>query len=94
MSQQKVDKYKENKANRSQIMKKQKRIVRTEMVAMVVVIVGLLVWFGYSYHGRVEEKKPPVEYPIDSGVIDDYLSDLGTPADETDEADEVETEEQ
>ena len=86
MSQQKVDKYKQDKANRSQIMKKQKRSIRIEIIAVTVLMIGLLGWFGHSYYERVEETKPPVDYPIDSGAIDDYLSDLDAPANEADDA--------
>ena len=105
MSQKKVDKYKEEKANRSQIIKKQKRVVRIEIIAMAVVVVGLLGWFAWSYHERDEKIKPPTEYPIESGAIDDYLNGLDTAdteaedagADDTEaedtEADDAETEE-
>ena len=92
MSQQKVDKYKQDKANRSQIIKKQKRAVRIEFIAAAVVMIGLVGWFAHSYYDRVAETKPPVEYPIDSAVVDEYLNDLNTPADEADGT--VEEEEQ
>ena len=90
MSQQKVDKYKADKANRSQIMKKQKQRVRIEIIASVAVLVGLLGWFGRSYYERVESTKPPVEYPISSGAIDDYLSGLDAPVEAADDATEEE----
>ena len=82
MSQQKVDKYKQDKAHRSEIIKKQKRSVRIEILAAVLVAAGLLGWFGWSYHERAEKNKPPVDYPINSGAVDDYLSGLNAPADE------------
>ena len=76
MSQQKVDKYKERKANRIELMKKEKRNVRLEILAMASVVVVLMGWFGYSYLGRVAATKPPKEYVIDSGAVDDYLTGL------------------
>ena len=94
MSQQKVDKYKQDKANRSQLIKKQKRNFRIEIIAITAVVVGLLGWFGVSYYERLETAKPPTEYPISSGAIDDYLSDLDAPANEANEADEATEEEE
>lgn len=76
MSQQKVDKYKQDKANRSQIIKKQKRAVRLEIIAGVVILGGLLGWFGYTYYERQQNLKPPTEYQVDTGAIDEYLSGL------------------
>ena len=76
MSQQKVDKYKERKANRSELMKKEKRNVRLEILAIAVVAVGLLSWFGISYYGRVESTRPAKEYVIDSGAVDEYIMGL------------------
>ena len=92
MSQQKVDKYKQDKANRSQIMKKQKRAFKIEVLAIGLVVVGLLGWFGHSYYDRVESLKPPVEYPVDSGAVDDYMSELNAPVEEA--TDDVAEEEQ
>lgn len=86
MSQQKVDKYKQDKINRDQLIKKAKRSVRIEIIAAVAVVALLLIWFGRSYYERVEEGKPPVEYAIDSGAIDDYLNDLNASEDEADDA--------
>lgn len=91
MSQQKVDKYKQDKANRSQIIKKQKRSVRIEIMAAVVVMVGLVGWFGWSYYNRVEESRPPAEYPIDISGIEEYVTDLNASAEEA--TDVVEEEE-
>ena len=94
MSQQKVDKYKQEKAHRSEIIKKQKRSVRIEILVAVLVAVGLVGWFGWSYHARAEKTKPPVDYPINSSAIDDYLSDLNASDDEAeDTAEEEATEE-
>ena len=82
MSQQKVDKYKKAKANRNEIIKKEKRALRLEIIAATALMVILLGWFGYSYYNRVEETKPPTEYTIDSSAVDEYLSELEAPADE------------
>lgn len=48
MSQEKVNRYKEEKANRKAIMKKQKRMKVLRNVLTAVVIVGVLSWIGYS----------------------------------------------
>ena len=88
MSQQKVDKYKEYKANKSKIIKKEKRRVRVEIIAIAAVFVGLVGWFAFSFYGRVEATSPPKEYQIDSGAVDKYLNDLHAPVEEATDTDE------
>jgi len=89
MSQQKVDKYKKDKANRSELIKKEKRTIRLEILLATTLVVVLLGWFGYSYYQRVEAGKPPTEYEIDSSAVDKYLDELDAPANEAVETEEV-----
>jgi len=76
MSQKKVDKYKADKANRSALIKKEKRIVRLEILAAALIMTGLLGWFGSRYYRHLENAKPPTEYQIDTGAVDSYLEGL------------------
>jgi hypothetical protein len=76
MSQEKVDRYKEEKANRKKIMKQEKRkriAVRTVAVVICVGIVGLI---GYSGYQNYEKSQPRESYEVNYTSIDDYLSAL------------------
>ena len=65
MSQEKVDRYKKEKANRKQIMRKEK--MANLLRKCVVGIVGLILvgWIGYSAYGTYESSKPKEEAQID-----------------------------
>lgn len=66
MSQEKVERYKEEKANRKAIMRKQKiaRIVRNSVAG--VVVVAALGWVGYSgittYIANIPRKQVTMDY--------------------------------
>lgn len=79
MSQKKVDRYKEEKANRAKNMKKQKRIYRLEMGAVTLVLVALVGWFGLSVYQKVSGNGSGNNSNItmlDTSSVQDYLSDL------------------
>lgn len=76
MSQEKVNKYKEQKANRKQILKKEKR---NRMLAKIgagicgLAIVGL---FGFSIWSSAVNK--PQDAAINPTAIEEYLQELQT----------------
>ena len=77
MSQEKVDKYKKEKANREKLQKREKRTL--------FVMVG---WIGYSAYGVLtredpDEEKTVVTTEMDTTAITDYLSQLSGDAEET-----------
>ncbi len=76
MSQAKVEKYKEQKANRKQTMKKEKlqRIVRNSIAA--VVVVAALGWVGYSGGTSIIDNIPREEVKVDYNAISNYESAL------------------
>lgn len=76
MSQQKVDRYKQSKANRQQLIKKEKMVHRFEMIAVAVVVVGILGWFGTSVYTRIQESAPATEYVLDISSVEGYLNGL------------------
>ncbi|EET58761.1 hypothetical protein BRYFOR_09220 [Marvinbryantia formatexigens DSM 14469] len=84
MSQAKVDRYKQQKANRQKIMKKEKRERMLWRIGGYVVLLVLVCWIGVSAYNsfHVETRK---FYDADTTAIDTYLSDL-TAADDTAEA--------
>ena len=53
MSQEKVDRYKEKKARRHEIYKKEKRMLALEKFAGILLCAVLVVWVGYSVYGKV-----------------------------------------
>lgn len=76
MSQAKVEKYKEQKANRKQTMKKEKiqKIVRNSIAA--VVVVAALGWVGYSGVTTIIDNIPREEVKVDYNAISNYESAL------------------
>lgn len=76
MSQEKVAKYKEEKANRKAIMKKQKRakVLRNSIAG--VVLVAVVGWVGYSAVDFYLENRPRTEVEVDYNAITDYQQGL------------------
>lgn len=78
MSQEKVDRYKEKKARRHEIYKKEKRLLALEKFAGVLICAVLIVWVGYSVYGKITtaQSEKVQETVMDTVAIDNYLSDL------------------
>ena len=78
MSQEKVDRYKEKKARRQEIYKKEKRMLALEKAAGILICAVVVVWIGYSVYGKVTaaQNAKVVETVMDATAIDDYLSGL------------------
>lgn len=94
MSQAKVDRYKEQKANRQKIMKKEKRERMLWRIGGYAVLLVLVVWIRVSAYNsfHVETRK---FYDADTTAVDTYLSglnaeDTAEAADEEAAADEEE----
>ena len=94
MSQKKVDVYKEQKANRDKIMKKEKRILRLEKLIACVFCAVVVVWIGFSVYSKVNEGKETVvlNTEMDTTALDNYLSEVSTAATEEADADADTTE--
>lgn len=75
MSQAKVDRYKEQKANRKQIMKKEKREKMLWKVGGCVAGLVLVGWIGFSAFSRFYVA-PVKTYEVDMTALDDYISGL------------------
>ncbi len=76
MSQEKVDKYKKEKANRKKTLARNK-VKHVIGVCFGWVVLALVVgWAGYSGYNYYEDKKPAETYHCDTTAIDDYLSGL------------------
>nr|WP_296010712.1 hypothetical protein [uncultured Blautia sp.] len=81
MSQEKVDRYKKEKANREKIQKKEKRTLFLEKLAITVVGIAMVAWIGYSAYGVLTRPDPDAEQEVvttemDITAISDYLNGL------------------
>ena len=90
MSQEKVDKYKKEKANRKQIMRREK--MANLLRKCVVGIVGLILvgWIGYAAYGTYESSKPKEEVQIDYTAVNELQDRLATVQEEEAAAQEAE----
>lgn len=78
MSQEKVERYKKEKANRKQIMKQEKRKALVTKIAVGVVIFAAVGWIGYSAYGVIEANKPETVVSVNVDSINEYLAGLST----------------
>ena len=84
MSQAKVDRYKEEKRNRQQIMKKQKREWMLMKLCGGLLAALVLVWVGFSavqsFRGTdATENNTTAEtesYTVNTGALEDYINSL------------------
>lgn len=85
MSQEKVDRYKEQKANRKKNMKKEKfqNGVRKCVVGLAAIL--LVGWVGYSAYGTYKANKPKESVEIDYTAFTDFYNNLSEAAGNTEE---------
>ena len=75
MSQEKVNKYKEEKANRKEIMAKEKKQKNTIKLVAGIVALVLVCWLGYSVYDMAT-RPDTSNVEIDSTALDEYLGTL------------------
>lgn len=80
MSQKKVDQYKEEKANRKEIIKKEKRVARIEQICVSLVTVLIVVWVGFSVYNKATDKGDVEETAVTTDVnvsaLDNFMGTL------------------
>ena len=76
MSQEKVNRYKEEKANRKQLIKKQKRNRIISRIVGVVVCLAFVGWLGYSIYDTSTKNDAVSQTEVNLTAIQDYLSGL------------------
>ena len=76
MSQAKVDRYKENKKNRKEMMAKEKRANALRALAGGAVLVVLLGWIGVSAYDVYKASQPLETIYVDTTAIDEYVNTL------------------
>ena len=77
MSQAKVDRYKEEKKNRKQTIKKEKRN-RVLGRTLGVVIAAIVCWIGFSGYSYYQEKKPMTKTELSMTALNEYMSNLSS----------------
>lgn len=76
MSQEKVDRYKKEKANRKKIMRREKAMSVVRKLILTVAALALIGWLGYSAYGIHEENKERVVAEVNYDAVTDYLNSL------------------
>ena len=76
MSQEKVTRYKEEKANRKELMKKAKTQKAIRNTVTTVALVATFAWVGYSAVTYAIENQPRQAVEIDYTAIDEFLSTI------------------
>ena len=76
MSQAKVDKYKAEKANRKQIVAKEKRKRSITKACGAVVGLALAVWIGISAVDFIKESRPVKTIYVNTTEVDNYINEL------------------
>lgn len=76
MSQAKVDKYKQEKANRKETIAKEKRIKKLTKFFAGVVVAALAVWIGVSTVNSIQANRPAETIYCDTAALDEYINEL------------------
>lgn len=76
MSQAKVDKYKKEKANRKETLKKEKMLNTVRKTVVAVVAVALIGWVGYSAYNAYDSYQPKETAEIDYSALDSLATNL------------------
>ena len=76
MSQAKVDQYKKEKANRKEILAKEKRQKMMMKICGSAVLVALVAWIGASTAAFVYESRPKDKVYVQTTEIEKYLENL------------------
>lgn len=80
MSQEKVDRYKKEKANRQKIMRREKWMLRLEITVAAVVLVLLIGWFSLAVYKNTQAEKASNQMAettvLDVTEIQSFLSEV------------------
>ena len=76
MSQEKVNRYKEEKANRKEILRRQRRNSIIARIAFTVVGIVIVAWIGFSAYYNHMENRPRDMVVVNFDSITNYLATL------------------
>lgn len=75
MSQEKVDRYKQKKANRAKLIKREKRQKLAAQIGAGVIGIALCVWIGFSVYDKVHVETAK-SYEVNVDALVDYQNSL------------------
>ncbi len=78
MSQEKVNRYKEQKKNRKAIQARKKRNALITRVCASLIALALVAWLGYSVADSYTKKQNSGPVTADITALDDYITSLNT----------------
>ncbi|MCR5666790.1 MAG: hypothetical protein K6G01_08155 [Eubacterium sp.] len=78
MSQAKVDRYKQEKANRKKIMAKQKRQNFFSKLIFLLILAAIVVWAAFSIKNYIENNTEVTKTYVNLDALTDYLADANT----------------
>lgn len=78
MSQAKVDRYKQEKANRKKTMAREKRLHALAVVCGWLIAIAIVGWAGVSAYNIYESRKPVETIYANLDAINDYMSSFDT----------------
>lgn len=76
MSQEKVERYKKEKANRKKIMKQEKRKALATKLGLGIIAIAAVGWIGYSGYNMVEANKPEKVVSVNLDSVNQYMAGL------------------
>lgn len=76
MSQEKVDRYKQEKANRKKIIKKQRIMSVVRKAVLTLAALALVAWLGFSAYQTHEAKQERPVAEVDYNAVNNYLNGL------------------
>ena len=74
MSQEKVNRYKEDKKNRKAIVAKKKRNALLTKVCGSVIVIALAAWLGFSAVDSYQKSQTSGEVVVDTTALDNYMN--------------------
>ena len=74
MSQEKVDRYKKEKANRKKTMRREKAMSIVRKAVLTVAALALIGWLGYSAYDIYDSNKERVVAEVNYDAVTDYLN--------------------
>lgn len=80
MSQEKVERYKKEKANRKQIIRKQKIMNVVRKLVLSLTALALVGWLGYSAYQTYDAGKERSVAEVNYDAVNNYLSQLSQDA--------------
>ena len=76
MSQEKVNRYKEEKANRKKTIARMKFRHKVNMVLGTVVAIAIVVGIGFAVYSDIKSKQPTSTIYCQTQALSDYISNL------------------